>query len=900
MACPQNARVQTGIFSAGNSSCCARERPKVEFMLFEETTIEKITDGRPDVIARAGAAGSREKYAMVRETPPAEGRIRVNGRGFSRDGKPHPVQGVTYGPFAPDADGNPLPPPERIRQDFAQMRRIGVNSVRIYHIPPAWFLDLGASEGISVLMDVSWPKDVCFLESAAYQKQARQAVRAAAERGRGHSGVFAYSLGNEIPADIARWHGANKIQRFLSELQDVAKQTDPDCLTTYANYPSTEYLDLPFLDFAAFNVYLHDVEAFQRYLLRLMNRIGDRPLLLGELGMDTLRHSETKQAELLGGHLRQAALLGVAGAYVFSWTDDWHTHGYQIEDWAFGLTTTEREPKPSYYAVGEVFGQPPSRLLTKAPPVSVVVCSYNGGRTLAQCLESLRKIDYPDYEVILVDDGSTDDTPEIATRFPEVKTIRQQNQGLSAARNVGMQAASGAIIVYTDSDCFAHPNWLTHLVYQLERCGAVGVGGPNLTPDDGWLAACVAAAPGQPTHVLESDQIAEHIPGCNMAFYKWALEEINGFDPIYRAAGDDVNICWRLQQAGHWITFAPGAFVWHHRRHNVRAYFKQQRGYGEAEAILSFEHPERFNLRGESMWNGRMYGGSLPGLQIGKPIIYHGVWGAGLFQTLYQPATSYWPLLPITLEWRLLMLLVALTATAFRPAWFLVAAMVVASAGVSVARAIQAPLPKRYDGLRSRLLIAYLCHIQPIVRSMRRYRRRLAPTHFKKSAPEISGPSDLRLPLSGRKTLLYWDGRWHDRSRIDLLAKLQSELDGTRWAILEHDNGWADWDFAVRCHPWTWLSVTTVREPGGQIRLRYRMAFTELTKIAFVLSVVFGLFARQIHALVPAVIAAALGGIFLHGWIKGRQLAGNVMRFAESALDAAEVIRIHPKPERDA
>ena len=648
-------------------------------MPVEETLRKELLEGRSLAAARGVGRDALENYALVQNAPLAAPRIRVDGRGFSRDGRRIRIQGATYGPFAPDADGHPLPPPERIRQDFAQMRQIGVNSVRVYHLPPTWFLDLAAAEGMAVLIDVSWPKDMCFLESLDYQKQARQAVSAAAQQGKNHPGVFAYSLGNEIPADIARWHGAKKIQNFLSELQDAAKQIDPDCLTTYASYPSTEYLDLPFLDFAAFNVYLHDVEAFHRYLMRLLNRVGDRPLLLGEIGMDTLRHSETEQAELLGGHLREAALLGVAGAYVFSWTDDWHTNGYQIEDWAFGLTTAEREPKESYHAVGDVFGVSPSHLLTTAPPVSVVVCSYNGGRTLPQCLESLQKLDYPDYEIILVDDGSTDDTPKIAARFPTVKTIRQLNLGLSAARNVGMQIASGEIIAYTDSDCFADPNWLTHLVYQLERSGAVGVGGPNLTPDDGWLAACVAASPGQPTHVLESDQIAEHIPGCNMAFYKSALEEVNGFDPIYRAAGDDVDICWRLQQAGHWITFAPGAFVWHHRRHNVRAYFKQQRGYGEAEAILSFEHPERFNLRGESMWNGRMYGGALPGLQIGRPIIYHGVWGAGLFQTLYQPPTSYWPLLPVTLEWRLIMLLVALTATAFPPAWFLVAAMILAS-----------------------------------------------------------------------------------------------------------------------------------------------------------------------------------------------------------------------------
>ena len=863
-------------------------------MPLNETTLERQSDVESFATTREGL----EKFALVRAAPQEQGRICVDGRGFMRDGRRLRVQGVTYGPFAPDGNGNPLPSPERARQDFAQMRAIGVNSARIYHTPPEWFLNLASAEGMTVLIDVAWPNDVCFLDSAAYQREARQAVRAAVERGAGHSSVFAYSLGNEIPSDIARWHGASRIERFLSELRDVAKQADPNCLATYANYPSTEYLDLSTLDFATFNVYLHDREAFQRYLMRLMNAVGDRPLLLGEIGMDTLRHGETEQAEFLGGHLAEAALLGLAGAFVFSWTDDWYTNNCQIEDWAFGLTTADRMPKPACQAVSDVFGQPTSRLLPTSPRVSVVVCSYNGGRTLPQCLQSLSELDYPDYEVILVDDGSTDKTQEIAARFPEITNVLQANLGLSVARNVGLKYATGEIIAYTDSDCFADPNWLTHLVYQLERASASGVGGPNLTPDDGWLAACVAASPGQPTHVLESDQLAEHIPGCNMAFYKSALEEINGFNPIYRAAGDDVDICWRLQQAGHWITFAPGAFVWHHRRHNVRAYFKQQRGYGEAEAILSFEHPERFNLRGESMWNGRMYGGASPGLRFGRPIVYHGVWGAGLFQTLYQSPTSYWPLLPTTLEWRLLMLLFALAATAYRPVWFLVGAMILTSMSVSVLRTIQAPIPKRYDSLRARCVIAYLCHFQPIVRAVRRYRRRLAPPHLAAPEPKLPDAPHLRLPASGKTTLFYWDAQWRSRSRINLLDTLQAVLNRSPWTILEHDNGWANWDFAVRCHPWTWLAMTTAREPGGQIRVRYQLAFTELTKVVFCLAVIFGLFAGQIHALVPAVVSAVLGALFLRGWWRGRRLASRVMRFTEAALQETEVARIEPKTEQ--
>src|SRR5437868_3877203 len=83
-----------------------------------------------------------------------------------------------------------------------------------------------------------------------------------------------------------------------------------------------------------------------------------------------------------------------------------------------------------------------------------------------------------------------------------------------------------------------------------------------------------------PTHVLLDDRIAEHVPGCNMAFRRDALLLIGGFNPVYLKAGDDVDVCWRLQAKGLRIGFAPSAIVWHHHRSSVRAYMRQQAGYG--------------------------------------------------------------------------------------------------------------------------------------------------------------------------------------------------------------------------------------------------------------------------------------------------------------------------------
>src|SRR5439155_16475658 len=119
-----------------------------------------------------------------------------------------------------------------------------------------------------------------------------------------------------------------------------------------------------------------------------------------------------------------------------------------------------------------------------------------------------------DYEVILVDDGSTDRTGEIARSHPRVRVVEVPNGGLSAARNVGLAETTGEIVAYTDADTRVDPDWLTFLVQPFLTSDVVGSGGPNVVPpDDAGIAQCIARAPGGPTHVLLDDRIAEHVPG---------------------------------------------------------------------------------------------------------------------------------------------------------------------------------------------------------------------------------------------------------------------------------------------------------------------------------------------------------------------------------------------------
>ena len=285
--------------------------------------------------------------------------------------------------------------------------------------------------------------------------------------------------------------------------------------------------------------------------------------------------------------------------------------------------------------------------------VSVVVCAYNAAETLHDCLTSMERLIYPDFEVIVVNDGSRDSTGAIARQYPSCRVIDVDHAGLSAARNAGLAAATGEIVAYADADVRVDPDWLTYLVQPFANAEVVAAGGLSLPPPDSpWLAHCVARAPGGPTHVLLDDRTAEHVPGCNIAIRRDALRAIGGFNPIYLRAGDDVDVCWRLQAAGGRIEFMPGALVWHHHRSSVRAFWRQQVGYGEGESWLVPHHRQRFT-GAKIAWRGHIYS-PLPFVRsLSRPRVNVGIWGSAAFPSVYHTQAFSLAFLPHTVRWQI-------------------------------------------------------------------------------------------------------------------------------------------------------------------------------------------------------------------------------------------------------
>jgi GT2 family glycosyltransferase len=777
------------------------------------------------------------------EPRPGDGRPRIDGKLLAVAGRRLTLRGVTYGTFEPDARGDRYPGQGRVEADFAAMAEAGVNAVRVYTVPPRRVLDAALHAGLWVLAGLPWEQHVAFLDRAG---DIAARVADAARTCAGHPAVLGYAIGNEIPAAIVRWQGRRRVERFLATLAGDVRDADPGALVTYVSFPSTEYLDVPAADVVAFNVYLEDPKRFAGYVARLQNLAGERPLLVAEVGLDSARNGEAVQAQTLEAELTAAFELGCAGAFAFAWTDEWHRGEDEVLDWDFGLCGRDRAPKPALEAVANAFAAVPARPPQPAPLMSVVICTHNGEATLTDCLEGVAALRYPAYETIVVDDGSTDATAAIAADAG-ARVISTPNRGLSAARNTGAEAARGDIVAYVDDDARPDPDWLTYLALAFARTSHAAVGGPNLPPaSDGAVARAVADSPGGPIHVLLSDTEAEHLPGCNLAVRRDALLEIGGFDPRFRVAGDDVDVCWRLTDAGHTLGFHPAALVWHRRRASVRGYWRQQRGYGRAEALLERKWPEKYAAGGNTTWGGRLYGRGVGG-RLRPRRVYHGVFGAGAFQPEHDRPDPLLAELAAAPEW--LLVIAALAATsALGLSWHpLLAALapLAVAAGALVAHAAAGA-----RGADANRALTFALHLaQPAARLAGRLRAGLVPWR--------RGPARGFARPTSRDTER-WTERWSDpAARLHALRTALGD-DGLR---VRTGGPYDRWDLQATAGALGGIRLRSVVEEHGRGRQLARYRITPrvprvlATAVAGLFAVAGG--AAAAHALIAAAGVAA-------------------------------------------
>ena len=752
------------------------------------------------------------------------GRVRVDGKHFMRDGRRFNFRGVSYGTFQPRADEARFPERDGLKRDLAAMEQAGFTVIRTYTPPPDDLLELAADWGLHLLIDAFFPDWRYLIGSSRRDKrrvarEARTTVRSIARQLAGADVVLGLSLGNEVPADVLRWVGARAIADVIAELADVVREEDEDRLVTYANYPSAEYLCTDELDFITFNVFLEQRKDFRRYLARLGNLAGDRPLVVGEMGLHAATVAgEERQAETIDWLMATALESGAAGTCLFSWTDDWWVGDTAVDGWHFGLTRADRSPRPALAVAERWNGRTVADVRDRWPAISVVICAYNAAATVDECLRHTCALDYPNLEILLIDDGSTDATADIAAHHPRARRVTIDHAGLSVARNEGYRAAAGEIVAYLDSDAYPTPEWPYYLALAMEEGTVGGAGGPNVPPpDDPEGAQRVARAPGGPVHVLIADERAEHLPGCNMAFRREVLEQVGGFDPVYMAAGDDVDLCWRVLDRGWDIGFHPAALVWHHRRSGARAYLRQQRGYGRAEALVEARHPDRFTGLGTARWAGRMYNPLVP--WRGRQRIYRGLYGAGAFQSVYRGGGHLLDVVhQVGVPIATALILSAPVALVYPLLGVPAVAAVFALLALTLVDAGQAHPPRgtRTRRLRFRVGVAGLCVAQPLVRSWGRVRyggpaRRDLP-------PQPALPALVRRVSGGVSVLA------HDRPRAEIAAGIVAALRRVHVRLLPA-TGWEDHDGEVIASSLVRGKLVTSAHPVGCVQIRVRRRF---------------------------------------------------------------------------
>ncbi|HVA80442.1 MAG TPA: glycosyltransferase, partial [Candidatus Binataceae bacterium] len=646
-------------------------------------------------------------------------------------------------------------------------------------------LDIAAQAGMVAMLELCVAPTDLFDRRRWIATLSRVAHTAAIFRG--HRALCAYLIDCPVSQDELRAAGLMKIRARLRKLIAEIKRRDAHAMIALKHRPETRALALLEEDFLYAELPALELGELRDFAVSLHNSAEARPIVI------EFHEPSPGQDEAVATAFGAGAAGVVAPPVPAAAARDWL--GIRM------LRATDLMPFLTLNGSG-----PPGTART--PMVSIVICAYNAERTIRACLESLDRLAYPNFEVIVVDDGSCDRTAGIAMDFAQFRLIRQPNQGLGIARNVGASAARGEIIAYTDSDCVADPHWLTLMMRAMQDGGFDGCGGPNYPPhEDGCIEACVAASPGAPCQVLIGDNLAEHLAGCNMVFTRAALDRVGGFDPQFTAAGDDVDLCWRMLERGLRLGYCPAAFVWHFRRNTITAYYRQQRGYGHAEAMLYRRYPERFNALGQIKWSGTIPGfvRTLPG--GGAPRVLWAAPRAG-HQTISDPALRTLMYLPQTLEWTVGWAIAAVASILLGISAMPALAMLVLSLMWALYYAWHAPLEKSHASFGARMLIAILAYTGPMRRTLTRWRMRLTMVERKPSERAPRQRPKLNF-LRREFRLAYWNEQSITR---DLLLERMMKLvarDGPRAVI---DRGWNDYDLELRPNLWTRVEIKTADE----------------------------------------------------------------------------------------
>ena len=227
--------------------------------------------------------------------------------------------------------------------------------------------------------------------------------------------------------------------------------------------------------------------------------------------------------------------------------------------------------------------------------ISVVVPTKNSQRMIEKCLNSLTSQSYSNYEIIIVDGHSVDDTIKIVSKFP-VRIVFEDGGTRASACNLGISHSRGEIVAFTDDDCIVPKGWLEKIAKHFEDPNVAVVGGPGLTPpeSDKWEKTFGAIR----TLIIKSTNElgpVEQIPGCNSAYRKRPLAEIGGFVEDLPTA-EETELHFRIMKSGLKLVYDSELAVYHSPRVNLSKFLKQNFRYGIGKGLMLRLHPSALKI----------------------------------------------------------------------------------------------------------------------------------------------------------------------------------------------------------------------------------------------------------------------------------------------------------------
>jgi glycosyltransferase involved in cell wall biosynthesis len=530
-------------------------------------------------------------------------------------------------------------------------------------------LDVVAAAAMVAIVDLAIESD-----DLVYPSRFAELVSRVAHAGnvyRSHPGLLGYlidcPLKHQTSPENPRRVGLKTIRSRLGALVRILKQHAPNALVALKHRQASLAPFLAEEDFLYCSTARADQRELRPWIESLHRLAGARPVVI-EFVQASSRQDQA---------VAEAFAAGVAGVVAPS------VPAPPSRDW-LGIRML-RPPETMPFVSLKGAGPPPPR---SCPLVSVVVCALNGERTTPRCLQSLSRLAYSNFEVIIVADAGSAGISEAVAQFPQFRVIRPSKQGLGAARNAGLSAARGEIVAFVEPDFTVDSDWLTFMVREIQEGQLDACCGPAcVPPETAKIAACLAAA--HPS--LSSTSFGDAMARSNLVFTKDALRRAGGFERKYKAFDADMDLCRKIEGTGAKLGYSPVALVWNLRPHTLGTFLSRQGSYGRSDAKL-----------------GRWGADSLSRLG------HAGVFGR------YQRALRMLLVVPQSAEWMILWALAAVLARVVGLSPFAALAMLAMGPVLAICAAWTTPLEKPLHGVGARATLAFLAFVGPLWRGLMR------------------------------------------------------------------------------------------------------------------------------------------------------------------------------------